>query len=305
MLTIKRRVIDRIRLFRAYDNSIAGSNAFLSAYSAAENLVGAFVLEKLSSKHCTSYIRKFGTGVNQSSIAFKFFPVAGGKTGIAIDFTPSKLGQGEWESLRHMVAAIFDEEPLAVLGQLKVSKLEIAFDVKASFDEMVCIAPGLAIENLNYLDKGTRYLGQIGGKRTYCIYDKRKQLAEKVAVDLGEDRARIEVRLRHLGKLLKDFSGVSDPFGRLVAIRRPALAKLCKSYPDDLILKNFALNVAKGVSGHCVYSSLSKHHKKQLIDRLRESAVKLNGDAGAWEKWIEPRLEAIRTNFTGASHPCN
>ncbi len=285
-------------MFRAYDSSIGSSHEFLSALVAAGKLAEEAILEKKPAKYSTTYICPLGSGENKTTIVFKFFPVVGKKSGIAIDFTPSKLNANDWMLFRHMLSFVFKGSSALVVKKFKISRLEIALDVKAAFDEMVCIAPGVAIENLKYLPNGTRYLGQKGGKRTFCIYDKRKQLADKAAVDLGENRTRIEVRLRRLGKVLSDLTSVTDPFGGLLIVRKPLLAMLCNKYPNDLLLKTFAQSVASGISGQAAYTVLLKHQKKQLIDRLRESAIHLNGKSGAWENWIEPRLDSIRANFT-------
>ena len=170
-------------------------------------------------------------------------------------------------------------------------------DVKVPFDELVCLAPGMSIENLNYLDKGTRYLGQKGARRTYCIYDKRKQVAEELEVDLAEDTTRVEVRLRGTKKTLGQLEEFKNPFGPLVAIRKTALKLLCKKYPEDDLLYKFFAVVENGGSGQEIYTSLSKHSKKQLLLRLGELSLNLNGADVHWKKWLGRNYQWMYQHF--------
>lgn len=298
MLTIQIRRLDRIRLFHSY-GGIAGMNEYLSIFAASNSNCVMLGLSKQSGKHLTSFIKPQGEGFNSTSVAVKFFPVNSeyGQAGIAIEITPSKLSEEQWKDLRLLLDTLFSAGSQKVCQSFRLTKIEIAIDVKVPFDEVICIAPGISIENLNYLAKGTRYLGQKGGKKTFCIYDKRKQLADKLEVDLGHDMTRIEVRLRHLGKKVDQVSEIKNPFGNFVAIRKASLQRLCLKYQKDSVLHEFSEKVLSGQSAHAAYWAFPKHKKKHLLDRLRPSSLNLNGREAHWQQWIDRQQDKILNGF--------
>ena len=271
----------------------------MSVLSTLEGHAAAKRLKRKPAEYCTTFSRSLGEGVAATSFSFKLFPVKA-NSGVAIDFTPSKLTPHGWSLFREMLGTIFHDGPQQILSDFKLSKVEIAMDVKVPFDELLCIAPGVATENLNYLAKGTRYLGQTGGKRTFCIYDKRKQLADEVAVDLGHDLTRIEVRLRRSGMSLSEMAVIDKPFGELVAVRKTALSRLIVEHPGDSVLHAFFAHVMAGGSAQGAYLQLSKHRRKHLLGRLAPCSLGLNGRSEAWGAWIAQQSSQVLANFTGA-----
>jgi hypothetical protein len=253
------------------------------------------------SKYQTGFAREFGNGVNETSVALKFFPVktkhGGHGSGIAIEFTPTKLGSEDWCVFRSLLNAIIYGGCKAVLKEFLVYRLEVAVDIKSPLEDLLCISPGIEVENLNYLAKGTRYLGQKGGSRTYCIYDKRKQLADKVAVDLGSDLSRVEVRLRYLGKRLHELPLVKEPFRDLLVIRRAALLRLREKNPKDYLLIALSKRLDAGKSAHEAYLMETKHFRKQLVERLRPAGIVLNPKQEYWDKWVAEKTQMILSGF--------
>lgn len=288
-----------MRLFSSYGSTIGEKLAYNSALGITESQGDKWGLKKggKPSKYQTTFIRESGEGAGETTIAIKFFPVKGTngshRSGIAIDFTPSKLSKVDWDTFRSMLDGIIGGGAQGVLEKFTVNRLELVVDVSVPMDELLCIAPGIETENLNYLVKGTRYLGQKGGKRTYCIYDKRKQIADKHAVDIGNDLTRVEVRLRYLGKRLEQLPQLKEPFADLVVLRKTALTKLCQQNPGDSLLVAFADAILGTESAHQFYCNLSKHHKKQLVERLRPAAVKLNPKHELWDPWINGHTKTI------------
>lgn len=298
MITFLRRRLDRVRLFRSYATHAEKKN-FMSVLSTLESLAADKKLKRKPAKYCTTFSRSLGEGFAATSFSFKLFPVKA-NSGVAIDFTPSKLTPDGWSLFREMLGTIFHNDPHQILSDFKLSKVEIAMDVMVPFDELLCIAPGVATENLNYLAKGTRYLGQKGGKRTFCIYDKRKQLADEVAVDLGHDLTRIEVRVRRSGISLSEIAVIDKPFGELVAVRKTALSRLIVAHPGDSVLQVFFDHVMAGGSAQGAYLQLSKHRRKHLLGRLVRCSLGLNGKSETWGAWIEQQSSQVVANFTDA-----
>ncbi len=295
MLTILRRKLDRLRLYRTY-SAFPETQEFMSALFGLEKMAAAGEMEKKPGKHCTRYSKRIGSGVNRTSVAIKLFPVKGSAS-IAIECTPSKLEPSEWADFREMLDKLLAGGASEVVSHFTLSRVEIAMDVKIPFGEAVCIAPGMVTENLKYLADGTRYLGQKGAKRTFCIYDKRKQLADRVAVDLGHDLTRIEVRLRHLGKSLAEMAGIERPFGNLLVLRMSALNKLHQSHPEDVVLDTFVSAVGNGGSAQEAYLKLSKHYRKHLLGLLAPHSLPLNGKADFWGDWIQKKSKLLVSNF--------
>lgn len=296
MLTIQKRTIDRIRLLRQYGDGIAAKKDFISVMARTQELAASLGLKKTPGKYSTTYTKSFGLGINATSVAIKFYS-ANKQATIAVDCTPRKLTLLEWGVFRGVLEALFNGGAKAIWNNFEIGRLEVAMDVKVPFDELACLAPGVSIENLNYLAKGTRYLGQKGARRTYCIYDKRKQIAEKLDVDLAENITRVEVRLRGTKKTLGQLEEFKNPFGPLVTIRKTALKLLCKKYPDDDLLFKFVSVIESGGSGQEAYMNLSKHSKKQLLHRLGEFSLNLNGDDAHWKKWLGRNYQWMHEHF--------
>lgn len=295
LITIVKRRLDRIRLFRSY-STYSEKKQFMTALGRLENLASAGEVMKKLGKYCTTYSMPLGSGLEATSVSIKLFP-AKGEPGIAVECTPYKLDDSGWFSFRGLLKQVLGAGAKHVAGQFVLAKVEVAMDVKAPFDDLLCIAPGMETENLSYLKKGTRYLGQKWGKRTFCIYDKRKQLAEKLAVDLGHNLTRIEVRLRHLGKTMAEMPGIAKPFGELLVVRRAALQRLCETCPNEGVLQEFAKWVEGGDGAHAFYLQLSKHYRKRLRALILPHSIRLNSAEEVWGEWIAGQSKLLVENF--------
>lgn len=298
MITIKIRRLDRVTLIRRY-TSLKAWEEFCLTLGVAKDSATNGDLQKFSKEHATSFVKSYlgkqwGTG-----ISFDFFSVQK-KPAIAINVTPSKLSADDWADFLALLETMFPLGPKQVWKDFRLSRLEIAVDVKAPLHELICLAPKVTIVNQNYLKKGTLYLGHEYGRRSYCIYDKRKQLAEKLSVDLDHELTRIEVTLRQTGKTLGQLNQFGPPFGNLLVIKRASLVQLLQKYPLSIELKAFGNAIQAGAVAQNAYLEMDAYSRKQLLKRLKPIALKLNGESHKWAEWIALQQQVLQERFLGA-----
>lgn len=235
-----------------------------------------------------------GTGVSFSFFSIKKSPA------VAINCTPSKLADDDWADFLALLETMFPFGPPQVWKSFRLAKLEIAMDVKMPLGDLVCVVPKVSAVDSSYLHEGTLYLGQRYGHRSYCIYDKRKQLADKSGIELGHNVTRIEVRLRSTGKTLGQLGEFAPPFGNLIVLRKSALSKLLDKNPHSNVLKVFVEAVLDGAIAQQVYVDLSPYARKSLLKLLRPVALKLNSEAKNWSKWFAEQQIALESKFLKA-----
>lgn len=255
-------------------------------------------LMKFSKEHATVFAKSYGGTTWGTAVSYSFFSVQK-HSAIAIRFTPSMLAEADWLDFVSFLDCMFYYGAKEVWNTFKVSKLEIAMDVKVPLSEVVCFAPKITEIDTSYLKHGTLYLGHQFGHRSYCIYDKRKQVSEQKHVDLDHDRTRIEVRHRNLGKTLGQLEGMAEPFGRLIAIRKSALFRLLKKYPLDIYLKAFIKSIFAGQSGQLAYLELDSYTRKRITKLLRQSALPLNSEKMNWLHWFAQQQHDLKIRFLG------
>ncbi len=295
MITIKTRRLDRITLVRQY-KSLKAESEFLGTLSVANVYAQNGDLKKYTKKHATTFVASYAGKAWSTGVSFNFFSIQKCPA-IAINFTPSKLADDDWADFLGLLETMFPFGAKQVWMKFKLSKLEIAVDVKVPLKELACLVTKVTEYDSTYLPKGTLYLGHKYGQRSYCIYDKRKQLVEKAHVDLGHDLSRIEVRLRPKGMTLQQIGSVIRPFGNLVALRRVALDKLQKAYPLSIELKAFVKSVLAGQLAQQAYLDLDPYSRKLLMKVLKPNGLNLNGKEQDWGVWIEAQHQALKSKF--------
>ncbi len=297
MITIKTRRLDRVTLVRRY-LSLKAEASFLAALGVANIHACNGYLKKIGKEHATVFTKSYDGKASSTGISFGFSSVQK-RPAIAINFTPSLLAEDDWVDFFSLMDTMFDHGGKEVWESFKVSKLEIALDIKVPFSEVVCLAPQIKTVDISYLKRGTLYLGHEYGHRSYCIYDKRKQLAEKKKVDLDHDLTRIEVRHRNLGKTLGQIDGLANPFGRLIAIRKTALVLLRDSHPQDFEFRAFVKSILAGYPAQYAYLELDAYSRKRITKLLRKGALNLNGEEQHWQGWIIQQQSMLKIRFAG------
>jgi len=282
-------------LVRRYVSSKA-SEEFNGALGVAMMGVGNGDLKKLGKKHATIFHKSYLGKKWSTGISFVFFSVQT-RPAIAINVTPSKLADDDWADFLALLTTMFPFGAKQVWNTFRLSRLEIAVDIKVPFNELVCVVPKVAIVNQNFLEKGTLYLGHEYGRRNYCIYDKRKQIADKESVDLGHDLTRVEVRLRQTGKTLGQLGEVCSPFGNLLVLRKSMLIKLQEQHPHSVELATFVKMVLAGGVAQQAYLNLEPYSRKQLMKLLKPKALNLNAKIENWAGWIAKQQMALQARF--------
>lgn len=299
MITVQSRRLDRVTLVRRYI-SIKAWEEFCGAIAVANMCACNKDLKKIKEEYSTSFTKSCSGKVSKTNFSFRFFSVQN-KPAISISCTPSKFADDDWAEFLAQLTIMFPFGPQQVWGGFRLAKLEIAMDVKVPLDDMVCVVPKVTAVDSSYLHEGTLYLGQRYGYRSYCVYDKRKQLVDDSGVELGHNVTRIEVRLRSTGKTLGQLGEFGPPFGNLLVLRKSALSKLLDKHPHSNDLKAFVEAVLDGAIAQQVYLDLSPYARKTLLKLLRPVALKLNSEAKNWSKWFAEQQITLESRFLGAS----
>lgn len=299
MITIKTRRLDRITVVRA-SYSQAAEQAALNALGIVKDFAKNGDLKTITKEHATSFVKSYPGEKEGTGISFDFFSIKG-RLAVAISFNPYKLSDDDWADFLGMLEVVFENGPAEVWSNFKLSRLEVAMDVKVPFQELVCVVPKITVVDPQYWTKGTLYLGHRYGARSYCIYDKRKQLAEKKVVDLGHDLTRVEVTLRGTGKTLGQFSTLCKPFGNLVVVRKSSVIGLQKKSPTSIELSTLVKGVLAGGIAQNIYLDMDSYSRKLLLKRLKSVALNLNGTFDDWNGWVERQVQMLETRFLSAS----
>lgn len=248
--------------------------------------------------HASIYAMSYPGNTWGTGVSFAFFSVKG-KPAISIACNPTRMADDDWADFLGLLETMFPYGPKQVWETFRISALEVAVDVKVPVGELICLAPKVTMFNTGFHADGSLYLGHKFGRRSYCIYDKRKQLAEKKKVDLSYDLTRIEATLRQTGKTLGQLVEFSKPFGNLLAFRRAELVKLRKKFPLSIELYAFAKAVLGGGLAQQAYADLDPYSRKKLLKLLKPVALDLNADTHHWTDWIAAQQVAIQKKFLG------
>lgn len=297
MITVMTRRLDRITLVRA-SYSQALEQSAIATFGIVNDYAKQGDLDKQSEEHRTIFSKSYPGKQEGTGVSFDFYSIKG-KLAIAISLNPSKLSDDDWADFLGMLEVMFDGGPSEVWGSFKLSMLEVAMDVKVPPQELVGVVPKITVVNQYYLTKGTLYLGHKYGARSYRIYDKRKQLFEKKAVDLDHDLTRIEVTLRKTKKTLGQFSTLCDPFGNLLVVRKSSVIALQKKCPTSIELNVFAKGLLAGGVAQNIYLDMDSYSRKLLLKRLEPIALNLNGTAENWKGWVKRQVQMLESRFLG------
>ncbi len=297
MITVMTRRLDRVTLVRA-SNSHVVEQAAIASFGIANDYAKNGDLKKQPKKHRTIFTKSYPGTYKGTGVSFDFFSI-NGKLAIAISCNPSKLSDDDWADFLGMLEGMFDGGPSEVWSSFKLSKLEVAMDVKVPLQELVCVVPKITEVNQQYQAKGTLYLGHKYGARSYCIYNKRKQLLEKKAVDLDHDLSRVEVRLRNIKKPLGEFSTLCQPFGNLLVVRKSSVIALQKKTPTSIELNVFSKGLLAGGVAQNIYLDMDSYSRKLLLKRLKSVALNLNGTTDNWNGWVKRQAEMLESRFLG------
>jgi hypothetical protein len=296
VIVVARRRLDKLRLLKTYPTKYWKSK-WKESWGVAKDFVKSGDLLQKTSKWRTTFWTKYpGTG-DFSNLRIEFAASQKGLTA-AIDFTPKKLTSDEWADVRGFLDTIFGVGD--VWSDFRIQVMEIAIDIEQPMSNFIFVAEGLSVLNATYLQKGTMYLGSKYGHRSFCIYDKQKQLAEEKKVQLAGPRTRIEARLRGMQVTLKQLLEIQNPFGSLLAVPRERLDQIKAAHPTDPVFSAFRSSIQKGLTGHDAYWMYSTEARKHLLKRLRPHSLKLNTSPSAhkhWSEWVQRELKYLAANL--------
>jgi hypothetical protein len=176
-------------------------------------------------------------------------------------FNPSKSSLGAL-NLHFQLMLEQGFKTLMRYGQLTSVEFFADFD-GANFSQFCYFDTQLRTANTTYEDDGTVYLGNPRCRRSFCAYDKGKQLQEAFGqVSPSGPRLRVEARLRNAGPL-RDIAQLKNPFKTFCVLDRDVLA--ASAVPSALKLKNM---IGWGLSAQDAFMILQPQEQIALINAM-------------------------------------
>ncbi len=194
------------------------------------------------------------------------------------EFNPSKCDGDAFAKIKGYLNLLLEDGCWSLIVRGVVTYSELAIDINdAKFSDYLFIDTSLRSGSNAYESIGTAYLGSKLGGRSFTCYDKRKEMLNKGAPDLGQDRLRIEAKLR--GASACDFAELFErecPFSTLLVLDAKELA-----LSTDPIIVSFRSHLASSTdSVQKIYSSQLKSVRAKLRDSFK----------GVTAKWWQPNL---------------
>lgn len=293
-----KRVLDKIRFIRSFPKS-AGLELYNAHIDAAFKLVGDGELKRIHDpdSHQTVLYKKYKGVQEENPLRLSFGSYSKGAY-IAVEVTPYKLTDSEWEDVRSYFSTIFDGAEV-VASNFRLFEVELAVDMSQPMSDFIFIAPKLRVQEVSNFSTGEiRRLGSKQGNQWIRIYDKKKQLAKKKGVHIQDPRTRIEFVIRRLSKTLVSCFDLPNPFGGIVVVPRAQIPEIRLAHPTDYGLRHFCKIIEKGGTGHSAYWSIEDADmRKEIIKRLRPFALDLAGKQSDWNQWVSSELAYLKARF--------
>lgn len=293
MITIINRKLDKLRLIRTYPTKY-WKQEWKESLGVAKDFVKSGELKQITGKYRTVFWKAYEGKDEPTGLRIAFGSSKNGFI-IAIDFTPSKLTSDEWADVKGYFDSIVGVG--TVWTDFRIQVMELAMDVKRPMSDFVFIAPALRSSYTPLLKYGTLYLGAKYGQRSFCIYDKQKQLKEVKKKSIPHPLTRIESRRRGGQVTLSKLLQVQNPFSSLLVVPRDRLDKIKKHHPTDTVFLTFRANIVKGMTGHDAYWEHDAEERKRIVKLLRPHALKLDGSNKHWTQWVTKQLAYLAQNF--------
>lgn len=291
-----KRVLDKIRFVKTFPKS-GGYKEYNAHIGAAHELVGPGLLEPRHNVLYQTGFHKSYKGKTETAALHLTF--SGTKSGpvIAIECTPHKLTDDEWDDVCGYLTAIFGG-PEVVAKTFRLYEVELAIDLPYPIADFIFIVPKLRKQDALSALKGRIELGTKQGCRWVRIYDKKKQLQEVKGVQSPTPLTRIEFVCRRLPFTLVSCLSMRNPFAEIIVVSRTKIAEIQKSAPTDYSFAHFAGMISKGASGHAAYWGIEDADMRKAIrKRLAPYALDLAGKKPDWDKWIEAEIAFLKDRF--------
>lgn len=291
-----KRVLDKIRFVKTFPKS-GGYKDYNAHIGAALELVGSGDLEPRHDIPYQTGFHKAYKGKSEKTALHLTFSGTKSGTAIAIECTPHKLTDDEWEDVRGYLSSIFGG-PEVVAKTFRLYEVELAIDLPNPINDFVFIVPRLRKQNAVATLKGRIELGSKQGNRWVRIYDKKKQLQNVKGIQSATPLTRIEFVCRRLPFGLAKCLSMRNPFGEIIVVSRAQIAEIKKSAPTDFGFSHFAGMISKGVSGHAAYWAIEDADMRKAVrKRLAPFALDLAGKKSDWDKWIEAEIAFLKDRF--------
>lgn len=176
-------------------------------------------------------------------------------------FNPSKAGL---EELNIHFQLMLEQGFNTLMRYGHITSIEFFADFDgADFSKFCYFDTELATANTAFETCGTVYLGGRNCRRTFCVYDKAKQLAEAFGQDCPSgSRLRLEARLHNAGAL-REVAALKNPFKTLCVVDSERLA----ASVIPAVMK-FRKLIQWGLSAQAAFKQLEAREQVVLINRI-------------------------------------
>ena len=287
------RKLDKLRLVRTYPTNY-WKQEWKESLGVAKGFVAPDELKQITGKYRTVFWKEYQGKGDPTALRIEYGASKKGFT-IAIDFTPAKLSDDDWADVKGYFDSIVGVG--VVWTDFRIQVMELAMDVKRPMSEFIFVAPALSSSNTKYLHEGTLYLGARYGNRSFCIYDKQKQLQKIKKKVIDYPLTRIESRRRGMPVTLSKLLDIQNPFGSLLAVPKVRLEKIKQKYPNDYVYSAFMDSVLTGATGHDAYWKHGAEARKHIVKRLRPYALTLDSSPKHWTQWVTKQLAYLAQSF--------
>lgn len=197
-----------------------------------------------------------------------------------IEVNPSRLNFNNGYHLRACLDLLFTYGATTLWHKARLSRVDFAIDAKpAKFQDYLFLDRRLSSSHHQLDLKGTTYLGALGGARSYCAYDKAKQLHEVEGLTVNESRLRLEARIRKPGEhAFNTLFSVPNPFQSLMVVDRKVFLA-----GGATGLQSLRKRVATGEPLDCIYRQMPAQTKKGVWEQLQESKPSWWEPANIWK----------------------
>lgn len=183
----------------------------------------------------------------------------------SFQFNPSKITPPEFCALHGHFEMLLHFGFHSLCAKGRVRDCEIAIDVDhAKFSDYWFVDTRMAASDCGYQPVGTLYLGALQSRRQLRIYDKAKQMHEKLGIELPNERLRIEAQLRPVAHYaVAELPTIPNPFESLFVISKSALSAKAN---NELVAAFLALASTPGISSQKAYTaSTDRKALRQLL----------------------------------------
>lgn len=278
-------VVDRIRFFVYVSAKDLYSHVWSQLYEIAamkKELLPNGIISVSKDQHCKTRLR-YCPQARRCIASIEIGVAPDNKKYFSLDLYPTRFRGGEFANFKELLKIFLEDFNYAKLFYTaKISYLELAADsLSRAMGDFLAFRAKTGSSKVHLLpdDTGGVYLGALGGRLHFCIYDKRRQIVEKLKeVPPHKTHTRLEARIHSTGLAAIDLlEGLQNPFPKLEIAD---LAVLKETYCEPEFHAFLSLCIQSGACA--ALHSLSVKQRRIYLARIRKAKVNWWRPAAIW-----------------------